>query len=103
VNTLCWQHKLTVMSWNKLLPKTTEKFREVINHLRGTQLPDLAREYADLRNTIINTKLRSFFRYDDYSKTTQNDIAGGVQLYSYSNNNDATFFDVSMQDDMYGC
>jgi hypothetical protein len=90
------------MSWTKLLPKTTERFHEVINHLRGTELADLARDYANLRDTVINTKLRSLLGYDDHSTITQNSTADFMETYSYSSNNDATFVDFSAQGDMYG-
>ena len=55
-------------SWTKLLPKgiDNEKFREVLEHLEGTQVPELAVKYGPLREAIVVRKLHYLLNYPAY-------------------------------------
>ena len=56
-------------SWVKLLPKQGKKFEDAMNHLKSTQLPRLAQEYAQLRAAIVD------HRFDQFSAAVQSLIA----------------------------
>lgn len=44
-------------SWTKLLPKSGNAFSVAIRHLNDVKLPDIAKEYSDLRRAVIESKL----------------------------------------------
>ncbi|KIW82283.1 hypothetical protein Z517_05310 [Fonsecaea pedrosoi CBS 271.37] len=49
-------------TWSKVLPKKDDKFNKVIDHWRSTSLPELARKYASMQSTVIESQLCIFER-----------------------------------------
>ena len=48
--------------WTKTLPKGGAMHRLVVSHIARTPLPALAAQYATLRVTVVEERLRSFFQ-----------------------------------------
>jgi hypothetical protein len=46
-------------SWTRVLPKSGNTFRRVINHLNSINIQDNAKQYAELQKTVIDARLAS--------------------------------------------
>lgn len=45
---------LTRLSWTKLLPKSGPRFDRVVTQMRAVRLPQLAKDYMQLRRCVVN-------------------------------------------------